>query len=121
VRIALPDEGSWAADLRRMLDESFAMAEAPQIVELLRALMVEAQLDPAFGARFRTEFLECRRTALAALVERARQRGDLPATLTAGFAADIIFGVLWYRVLALPQPFDQSLTNHLVALMTAVA
>jgi AcrR family transcriptional regulator len=117
--IPLPDEGSWAADLRRMLDDSFALARAPQLGELLRALMVEAQLDPEFGTRFRAEFLERRRAALATLVERARKRGDLPATLTAGFAADVVFGVLWYRLLAIPQPFDRRLTNRLVALLTA--
>ena len=118
VHIPLPDEGSWAADLRRMLNDSFALGRAPQVAELLRALMVEAQLDPAFGARFRAEFLERRRAALATLVERARKRGDLPANLTAGFAADVVFGVLWYRLLAIPQPFDRRLTSHLVALLT---
>ena len=118
VHIPLPDEGSWAADLRRMLNDSFTLGRAPQVAELLRALMVEAQLDPAFGARFRAEFLERRRAALATLVERARKRGDLPATLTAGFAADVVFGVLWYRLLAIPQPFDRRLTKHLVALLT---
>jgi AcrR family transcriptional regulator len=121
VHIALPDKGSWAADLRRVLDDSFALAREPQLGELLRALMVEAQLDPAFGARFRTEFLERRRAALATLVDRARRRGDLPATITAGFAADVVFGVLWYRLLAVPQPFDRRLTNHLVGLLTAGA
>jgi AcrR family transcriptional regulator len=121
LHIALPDEGSWAADLRRMLDDSFALARAPQLGELLRALMVEAQLDPAFGARFRSEFLERRRAAMATLVERARSRGDLPATVTAGFAADVVFGVIWYRLLAVPQPFDRRLANHLVALLTAGA
>ncbi|CAJ61965.1 MULTISPECIES: TetR/AcrR family transcriptional regulator [Frankia] len=121
VHITLPDEGSWAADLRHLLDDSFALAREPQLGELLRALMVEAQLDPAFGTRFRAEFLERRRAALATLVERARQRGDLPAALTAGFAADVVFGVLWYRLLAIPQPFDHHLTEHLVALLTAGA
>jgi AcrR family transcriptional regulator len=118
VHIALPDDGSWAADLRHLLDDSFALARTPQLGELLRALMVEAQLDPAFGARFRADFLERRRAALATLVERARRRGDLPAALTAGFAADVVFGVLWYRLLAVPQPFDRQLTDHLVALLT---
>ncbi len=119
VHIPLPDEGSWAADLRRMLDDSFALGRAPQIGELLCALMVEAQLDPAFGERFRTDFLERRRAALATLVERARRRGDLPPNLTAGFAADVVFGVLWYRLLAVPQPLDRRLTNRLVGLLTA--
>lgn len=118
MHIPLPDEGSWAADLRSMLDSSFVLAAAPQLGELLRALMVEAQLDPAFGERFRTEFLERRRAAIATLVERASARGDLPATLTAGLVADVVYGVLWYRLLAVPQPFDGRLTDDLVTLLT---
>ncbi|GAA2530307.1 TetR/AcrR family transcriptional regulator [Winogradskya humida] len=117
VQIPLPDEGSWAADLRRMLADSYALARAPQIGELLRALMTEAQLDPAFAERFRAEFLDRRRAALGSRVERARRRGDLPATLTAEFAADVVFGVFWYRLIAVPQPFDDQLADNLVALL----
>lgn len=119
LHIPLPDEGSWAADLQRMLDDSFAMARAPQIGELLSALIVEAQLDSAFAELFRTAFLERRRAAVAALVERARRRGDLPAGLTEGFVADVLLGVLWYRLIVVPQPFDRELSSRLVALLTA--
>src|SRR6201994_246 len=47
--VPLPDEGSWAADLRRMLEATYTLGNAPQIADLLRALMVEVLLDPAFG------------------------------------------------------------------------
>jgi AcrR family transcriptional regulator len=119
--IPVPDEGSWAADLRRMLEDSLTLARAPQIGELLSALMVEAQLDPAFGARFRTDFLERRRAALTTLVERARRRGDLPPGITAPFASDVVFGVIWYRLVVFPQPFDRRLINRLVSLLTQSA
>lgn len=115
--IPLPDEGGWAADLRRMLDDSFAMAAAPQVGELLGALLVEAQLDPGFAERFRATFLDRRRAAVATLVDRARRRGDLPPGLTEGFAADVLFGVLWYRLVVVPQPFDAELGSRLVALL----
>jgi hypothetical protein len=32
--------------------------------------------------------------------------------------ADVVYGVLWYRLLAVPQPFDGRLTDDLVALLT---
>ncbi|MFC4243803.1 TetR/AcrR family transcriptional regulator [Gryllotalpicola reticulitermitis] len=121
VYVPLPDEGSWSADLRRMLDDSFTLAGTSQLAELLRALMVEAQLDPAFGARFRADFLERRREALGVLVDRARSRGDLPPELTAEFAADVVFGVIWYRLLAIPRPFDRELADHIVTLLGARA
>ncbi|MFD9705990.1 TetR/AcrR family transcriptional regulator [Lentzea sp. NPDC059081] len=119
--IPVPDEGSWAADLRRMLDDSFALARVPQIAELTRALMIEAQIDPAFRERFRSDFLERRRAALGTLVQRAGLRGDLPAHVTEELAADVVFGVLWYRLLAVPGPFDDALAAQLVTLLTADA
>jgi AcrR family transcriptional regulator len=117
--IPLDDAGSWVGDLRRVLEDSIALLLTPPIGDLLRALMVESQRDPAFGVRFRAGFLDERRAALATLVERARRRGDLPAGLTPEFAADVVFGVLWYRLLVVEQPFDQRLADDLVALLTA--
>ncbi|WP_404795374.1 TetR/AcrR family transcriptional regulator [Streptomyces tendae] len=119
LHIPTPDEGSWAADLRRLLDDSFALTRrAPQIAGLLRALMVEAQLDPIFGERFRANFLQRRRAAVATLVERAAQRGDLPPVVTADLAADVIYGVIWYRLLAVPGQFDDRLADDLAALLS---
>jgi hypothetical protein len=83
--------------------------------------MVEAQLDPVFGERFRTEFLQRRRAVVATLVERAAQRGDLPPAVTAELAADVIYGVIWYRLLAVPGPFDDRLAGDLATLLTAGA
>ena len=117
--VPLPDSGSWPSDLHRLLDDSFALARTPQISELLRALMVEAETDPVFGARFRVEFIERRRAAVATLVDRAHHRGDLPERLTADFAADIVFGVLWYRLLIHPQALDDQLAQRLVDLLSA--
>ncbi|MEV6349908.1 TetR/AcrR family transcriptional regulator [Actinoplanes sp. NPDC051851] len=117
--IPIPDEGNWPADIRRLLDDSFALVRrAPQIPDLLRALMVEAQLDPVFGDRFRTNFLQHRRAAVTTLADRAAQRGDLPASVNADVAADVIYGVIWYRLLAVPAPFDDRLADDLATLLT---
>ena len=77
----------------------------------------EAQIDPEFGHRFRAAFLERRREALAVIVDRARERGDLPARPAPGTVADIVFGTIWYRTLATRQPLDADLVDDLVALL----
>src|SRR5262249_28476146 len=47
--VPIPDTGSYAADLRAFLHTSFALARQwPQVTDGLRALMAEAQIDPAF-------------------------------------------------------------------------
>jgi hypothetical protein len=84
------------------------------LADLLGALMAEAQLNPEFAERFRSEFLERRRAALVVITDRARQRGDLPARPDAHTVADIVFGTIWYRVLATREPLDSQLADDLI-------
>jgi AcrR family transcriptional regulator len=118
VPVPVLDQGSYRADLRAFLEGSYQMAaDYPQIPDLLRALMAEAQINPDFANRFREAFLERRRAALAVITQRAKQRGDLPRRPAPGTVADIVFGVIWYRVLATHQPFDAQLVDDLVGIL----
>ena len=117
LNVPVTDHGSYRADLRAFLEASYQMAGHPGLSDLLRALMAEAQIDPAFGDRFRAAFLERRRDALAVIIDRARERGDLPDRPAAGIVADIVFGTIWYRTLATRQPLDADLVTDLVDLL----
>jgi AcrR family transcriptional regulator len=115
LHVPVADQGSYRADLRAFLDASFALARTPPVPDALRALMAHAQLDPGFAARFRASFLERRRAALRVILDRARDRGDLPAHPTAEVVCDLVFGAIWYRLLATRQPPDALLADELVA------
>lgn len=117
LHIPIPDEGSWVADLRAFLAASFTLGRRPEVVDVLRAMMAEAQINPAFGDRFREGFLLRRRAALGVLVDRAVARGELPPDLRPGTVADIVFGLIWYRVLATQEPADDALVDELVSLL----
>ena len=117
LHIPVSDHGSYRADLRAFLTASYDMGRDPRLVALLRELMAEAQLNPTFGDRFRTGFLERRREAFAVVTDRAAERGDLPPHPAPSVAADIVFGTIWYRVLATHRTFDETLTNDLVAIL----
>ena len=118
LHVPVSDQGSYAADLRAFLAASFALARRPQVAGVLRALMAQAQIDPAFGRRFREGFLRRRRDALGIVLDRARARGDLPPSPAPGTVADLVFGVIWYRMLATGQPLDERLADELVATLT---
>lgn len=111
--VPIPDEGSYAADLRAFLHASFALGRRPQVADMLRALMAETQIDPEFGRRFRAAFLQHRRDALGIILDRAQARGELPPGLSPGTITDIVFGTLWYRLLATRQPLDDGLVEEL--------
>jgi AcrR family transcriptional regulator len=115
--IPIPDEGSYAADLRGFLTASFRLGNDERVVSVLRVLMAQAQIDADFGERFRVSFLQRRRDALAIIVDRARARGDLPPAPSADLVADVVFGVIWYRVLSRDQPIDDRLPGELVAML----
>jgi AcrR family transcriptional regulator len=115
--IPIPDEGSYAADLQGFLTASFRIGSDPRVVNVLRVLMAQSQIDTDFGERFRASFLQRRRDALAIIVDRARARGDLPPIPSADLVADVVFGVIWYRVLSRHQPLDDRLPGELVAML----
>jgi AcrR family transcriptional regulator len=117
--VPVADRGSYEADLRAFLEASFALAGKPQVTGILRALMAEAQVDEQFGERFREAFVRRRRDALGQIVARARQRGDLPAGVSPGTVADLVFGVIWYRTMATRQPLDQALVSELLQALGA--
>jgi len=121
LRVPVTDHGSYRADLRAFLEASYAMGNQPQFAGLLRALMAEAQLDPEFGMRFRAAFLERRREALAVITGRARERGDLPDRPDPETVADIVFGTIWYRILATRRPFDPGLADDLLDVLAPAA
>ena len=113
LHVPILDNGSYRADLRAFLTASFALGRQSQLTDVLRALMARAQIDDAFGQRFRTAFLQRRRDALAVILDRAQARGELPAGLSPGTITDIVFGVIWYRMLATRQSLDNKLADEL--------
>jgi AcrR family transcriptional regulator len=115
--VPVSDEGSFRADLRAFLAATFALGSKREVTDLLRALMARAQIDEAFGQRFREAFLLRRRDALRVILDRAKARGELPAGVSAGTVTDVVFGVLWYRVLATREPLDNRLADELVTLL----
>ncbi|MEV0096880.1 TetR/AcrR family transcriptional regulator [Streptomyces sp. NPDC050738] len=112
------DHGSYAHDLRAFLEDTFRLGRRPLIAEILCALMAEAQINTDFGQLFRTAFLQGRRDALHVVLDRARSRGDLPRHPTAATVLDIVFGTLWYRLLATRQPVDAELVDELTTTLT---
>lgn len=117
VYVPVTDHGSYLADLRAFLEASYRLGRNRPLADVLRALMAEAQIAPEFATRFRTAFLERRRAALAVITDRARQRGDLPQRPAPDVVADIVFGTIWYRILATHQPLDTDLADDLIAVL----
>jgi AcrR family transcriptional regulator len=120
MHIPIPDTGSIHDDVRGFLASSLRLARMPLVADLLRALAAEAQFDPAFAGRFRDTFIEHRRAALTTILTRHAHPQAAPS-VRVGTLVDIVFGVLWYRLLILPTDFDDALIDELTTLITTGA
>lgn len=114
-RIVVPDEGSLNADLSAFLVATFReRGQRPVLV----GLMAQALLDPAFATAFRDRFLFARRDALRGVLRRAVQRGEIDNAVDLELVIDVVYGVLWYRLLLDHAPLSEEAARELASLLT---
>jgi AcrR family transcriptional regulator len=124
LNVSIADHGSFAADLGAFLRDSAILLTHAGVVPTLRALMSEAQRDARFRRKFQEAFLQRRRLALEAVIRRATDRGDAPTKVPTDLCVDLIFGLIWYRVLASEPRLTESdiaAMQHLLAASEAGA
>ncbi|HEY0812061.1 MAG TPA: TetR/AcrR family transcriptional regulator [Pseudonocardia sp.] len=112
--IALPDEGTLAADLDAFLTATFRQRDQR---DALAGLMAHSVLDPAFATPFRERFLFRRRAALRTLLDRGRARGEIAPDIDLELVVDVVFGVLWYRLLVENAPLSEDAGHELTDLV----
>ncbi|GAA3095820.1 TetR-like C-terminal domain-containing protein [Streptomyces echinatus] len=100
-----PDTGTLRGDLRAPAVATFEAAQRPPAAPALRTLVREAARDPHLAELLRT-FTESRRAAVHEILERGRQRGELPAGRDPGLLVDQFYGLFRYRFLLEHAPRD---------------
>lgn len=119
LRVRDPQTGTLEGDLRQFLGQTFrALGRTGDVV---RVLMAEAQIDPAFADLFRTRFVARRREALRALLVRARQRGEIATAVDLDLLMDLAFGPMWYRLLNRHARLDAALARALARSVVSLA
>ncbi|MFA3843541.1 TetR/AcrR family transcriptional regulator [Streptomyces aureus] len=104
--VPAPDTGSLRDDLRAVVAATFEGASA------LRTLAREAARDPHLADLMR-EFTGARRAALREVLERGRERGELPKGRDLDLMVDQVYGVFWYRFLLGHAPLDERTATDL--------
>jgi AcrR family transcriptional regulator len=107
-----PDTGDLQTDLRLFLRSTFAAA--PDNRSLLLGVLREALGDAATMEQL-AAFTAARRDALAQILDRARDRGQIPATAGLDSIIDQAFGLLWYRMIFAHHPLDERAADDIAA------
>ncbi|MEU8030164.1 TetR/AcrR family transcriptional regulator [Streptomyces sp. NPDC049099] len=105
--VPAPDTGSLRADLRELAVATFEASQRPPSAPALRTLVREAARDVHLAELMRV-FTQSRRAAVRAVLERGRERGELPADRDLDLLVDQFYGFFWYRFLLGHAPLDRA-------------
>ncbi|GAA3190718.1 TetR/AcrR family transcriptional regulator [Nonomuraea roseoviolacea] len=118
--VVAPDAGTLEGDLDAFLTATF---REHGLRRVLTGLMAQALLDPEFAKAFRDRFLFSRRAALRQILDRAAARGEIPADVDRELLIDMVYGLLWYRLMLdhapLGEPVGRQLTGLLLRAVSA--
>ncbi|MBB6731210.1 TetR/AcrR family transcriptional regulator [Cohnella zeiphila] len=114
--IGLPDTGSLRNDLISYVTETCRILAGPT-GEIVARLMAETQFDAEFADTFRQKFIYVRREALASLLRRGAERGEIPTNADLEWLADLCYGPIWYRLLNRHAELDDAFASRIVDLL----
>ncbi|MFC7328203.1 TetR/AcrR family transcriptional regulator [Marinactinospora rubrisoli] len=117
-RIALPDEGSLPDDLMAFILATFRQRGQRPV---LLGLLAQALLDPVFAKAFRDRFLFRRRAVLRQILDRAVARGEIAPETDPELLIDVVYGVLWYRLMLDHAALDDDAGRQLSSLLLRAA
>lgn len=111
--IRIPDTGSVEEDLHLLMLRAVEVYGG-RAGDILPGLLAAMAASEAVGHAVRRHFLESRRAALAAVLQRGVDRGELRPDLDVELALDFLGGPLFYRVLVTGGPLDEAFARSAV-------
>lgn len=112
--LAVPDHGDVGRDLRDYLRRLATFLTRSDAGAVFRALLGHAQHDPSFAALLRARYLDEQQDRDRLAIERAVQRGQLPADLDIAAEVDQVVGPIYYRALVTGSTIDKDFVGSLV-------
>jgi AcrR family transcriptional regulator len=118
--IEVPDTGTVATDLRLLSRAVQATLASPRGACTTRSLLAGAAAAPEIRALMQ-DFWATRLAAIAAIVERAVARGELPAGTEPAPVMQAMAAPLYYRLLVTGEPLTQDVADQAAAAALAAA
>jgi AcrR family transcriptional regulator len=115
--IQVPDTGSTRSDLLALMGDAVELYRGSLPGRLMPSLVSEMAQRPGLARAVRDGFLAGRRAALAQVLRRGIERGDLRSDLDLEFALDVFGGPLFYRLLITGGPIDEQLAEAVAELI----
>jgi AcrR family transcriptional regulator len=108
-----PDTGSLRGDLLALLTfscETMSSSDGALMASVLWAM----RSDPELAGMMRAQMVEGKRDVIAALVSRAKERGECPPDTDPSVAGEVMPAMVLSRLLVTGEPLDDEFCIHLV-------
>lgn len=116
-KLPIPDTGSLRGDLVAFATAVIAYLSSPVGRTLARSMAVAGDDDTLAAGR--AQFWESRLDLAGAMIERARDRGEILADIDAATALELVIAPLHFRALLTRQPIDEQGIGQLVDVLLA--
>jgi len=115
----VPDTGTFHGDLLAALRGWIRSVTKTPAGRMLAGLVAEAQRDPSLAAAWRERVFEPLRSSNTVLVQRAIERGEIPASTDADVVLDLLFGSAYHRLLQGHRPLTDQFARRVVNVSVA--
>jgi AcrR family transcriptional regulator len=116
-QLPFPDTGTLRGDLFVALRAWSRAVTRTRAGRMLAGLIAEAQRDPQLAMAWRERVFDPLRAQHKALVDRAAQRGEIPASTDADVVLDLVFGSAYHRLLHGHLPLTDRFARQVVDLV----
>ena len=113
----LPDTGDLRADLTAHISSVITTLTGEPVGRAVLNVVVAGGVHPELADLLRSGFVRSRRHIVSAIIDAAVARGELPPGANAEFAADVLLGPVYYRLLVSGDPVGPDLAPALVDLV----
>ena len=121
--IVPPDTGSLRGDLRVMLGVASIALRHPLALQIVPDLLAEAARNPEIAETLEKALRETQLGFSVAVLQKAVDRGELPADTDVHLALDLAIGPLYWRLAVvrtkLPKGYLDDLADRVAAALTA--
>ena len=116
---ATGDTGSLRGDLLARFRPWLRQLREKPFGRVVAGLVAKAQADPEFAELYRERFVRPRRDATRPILQRAIERGEIPANVDLEVALDLIYGPVYHRLLHGHAPLDDRFARSVVDMAVA--
>jgi AcrR family transcriptional regulator len=118
IELPFPDTGDVEQDIRLQL-QNFVKLLTGRRGRTFRAFIAAAQGDPDVAEAFRTLWIKPRRAQACEAFERHRAAGQLPSSIDIEVLIDMLYGPLYFRLMAGHRPLNQEAAEAIAGLALA--